>query len=441
MKPNRCLGANGVAAIALVVALASLTAAALTSCEYFDPFNPLSRGPGGSGSSITWTRVIRPSPSLAGAGNGDDVGMCIQQTEDHGFIIAGYMQRQVGGNFDVWLVKTDSLGNMEWDAIYGEGGNDIGYYVEQTSDGGYILVGSKEIDRGGGLWDADLWLIKIKPDDQEQGAVDWQRLYGESGTEEIGCCVRCTEDGGYIITGQKENTTTDYFNLWLVKTHEDGSHDWNRTFGGSSSAYGACVSQTIHDSGYVTGYVVAGVLWSDSSENAYLVKTDPAGDLDGAWNPNPKDFGAFDEPDYAYYVQQTYDGGYILAGETRSFGAAGMDALVIKLDASGNLDNQWETNPKTLHSADLGGHDRANCVQQTYDGGYILAGMTHYNDQDAWLIKTDAYGNMLWDEFFGDVGYEEAESVRETVDGGYILAGRTNSDPGGFNLYLVYYKP
>lgn len=420
----------------MVVALASLTAVALISCEYFDPFDPLSRGPREPESTITWTRVI--TPSLGGAPAGDEAGMCVQQTKDGGFIIAGYMQSRVGANYDVWLVKTDSFGNVEWDEGYGGEGNDRAFYVEQTPDEGYIVVGYKQFDRGGGTWDADLWLFKVKPDDQGQGEMAWEQVYGDSGTDEEGACVRPTDDGGYIITGQKMDTDVGFECLWLIKTDAAGNLDpaWDpnpKIFWGTATTFGDCVSQTEPDE----GYVVVGA----SSNDAYLIKTDDAGILDPAWAANPQAFGTPDEPDFAYYVQQTSDGGYILAGETRSFGAAGMDALVIKLDASGNMDSQWE-NPKTFHIAnDTAGDDRANCIQQTSDRGYILAGMTHYQDQDVWLVKMDAFGNMLWDECFGGAGHDEAKSVRETDDGGYILAGLTNSYPGGFNLYLVFYKP
>ena len=178
------------------------------------------------------------------------------------------------------------------------------------------------------------------------------------------------------------------------------------------------------------------------AEDAYLVKTNALGVLDSTWIPNPRAFGESDVPDSAHYVQQTSDGGFILAGEIRSFGAAGTDALVIKLDASGELDDQWAENPESLDvPLDGGYHERANCVQQTSDGGYILTGTAHYRDQDAWLVKLDAFGNMQWEEYFGDQGHDEMMSVRETEDGGYIMAGMTNSFSGGLNLYLVYYRP
>lgn len=436
MKPNRGSGSAKAAEIVLRAVLAALTAAGSISCEYFDPMDPLSREPREQDSAITWERVIKPS--LGSAGNGDDLGMCAQQTADGGFIIAGSMEPDVDKNSDVWLVKTDSFGNVLWDETYGGGEVDRGYYVEQTADRGYIVVGFKGFDRGGGSSDIDLWLIKVKPDDQGEGDIEWQCLFGEIGTNEMGVCVRCSDDGGYIITGEKVSQTTGYVELWLLKTDGAGSLEWEKSFAGSASAYGECVSQTMPD----LGYVAVGVLWSDSSDNAYLIKTDPDGNIDAAWDPNPKEFGTPDESDGAFYVQQTSDGGYILAGETASFGAASFDALLVKLDASGNLDAQWEENPKSLRRPLEPEYDeRAKCVQQTSDGGYVFTGTAHLRDQDAWLVKTDAAGNLQWDRCFGQGGYEEAESVRETTDGGYILAGRSNSETGGFNLYLVYYKP
>ncbi len=436
MKPNRRSSSVKAAGIVLRAALAVLTAAGSIACEYFDPMDPLSREPRKPDSTVTWERVIKPS--LGSAGNGDDVGMCIQQTVDGGYIIAGSMEPDVDQNSDVWLVKTDSFGNMVWDETYGDGEVDKGCYVEQTADRGYIVAGFKGIDRGGGSSDNDLWLIKVKPDDQGEGDIEWQYPFGKNGTDEMGACVRCTDDGGYIITGDKVNETTGYVELWLLKTDGAGTLEWEQPFAGSPSAYGECVSQTMPD----LGYVAAGVSWSNSSENAYLIKADPDGNIDAAWDPNPKEFGTPGEQDGACYVQQTSDGGYILAGETGSYGASAIDALLVKLDASGNLDTQWEENPKSLRRPlEPGAHERANCVQQTSDGGYVFTGTAHFRDQDVWLVKTDAAGNLQWDRCFGEGGYEEAESVRETTDGGYILAGRSNSETGGFNLYLVYYKP
>ncbi|MBN2552583.1 MAG: hypothetical protein JXB06_07420, partial [Spirochaetales bacterium] len=268
-----------VARLSIIGVLASLTALALVSCEYFDPMDPTARGPREPDAGNNWERVIERAQAEGGS-NGDDYGMCVQQTNDGGFIVAGYSQWKVDDAFDLWLVKTDSQGNVEWDEAYGDIWDDRGYYVEQTPDGGYIVVGSREFDRGGGIRDSDLWLIKIKPDDQGEGVIDWQFPFGEIGTDEVGHCVRCTADGGYIITGDMTNISTGGVDLWLIKTDAQGSEQWSRSYGGSFSRCGWCVSQTVPD----LGYVAAGVFSTATAENAGIVKTDDQGNLDPAWN-------------------------------------------------------------------------------------------------------------------------------------------------------------
>ena len=446
MMSNRRLDLSSVAGIARIVAAAVLSAAVLISCEYFDPLDPLSRGPRDPDPTVTWELVIQAS-------YGDDAGRCVQQTDDGGFIIVGYKERQPESSSptdtNVWLVKTDSLGNVEWDAVYGGAAADRGNYVEQTDDGGYIVVGYREFDRGGGAWDADLWLFKVKPDDLGQGQIEWEQVYGDSGTDEEGACVRGTEDGGFIITGTKMDSGLGHECLWLLKTDSAGNLDpgWTtnpQSFSGTLTTCGESVVETLSGAGAVTGYLAVGRSWMVASDDAYLVKTDASGVLDAnpTWDPNPRTYGDSDQPDNMHSVQQTTDGGFILAGQTNSFSSADTDALLVKLDASGQLDSQWPENPLGLDiPLDTGFYEGANCVQQTSDGGYIIAGEAHFRDYDAWLVKLDALGHMEWEEYFGGQGLDEAAFVRETEDGGYIMTGRTNSFPGSYNLYLVYYKP
>jgi hypothetical protein len=135
-----------------------------------------------------------------------------------------------------------------------------------------------------------------------------------------------------------------------------------------------------------------------------------------------KTFGGSD-CDGAYCVEQTSDGGYIVAGYTRSYGAGGDDAWLIKTDFKGN--EQWN---KTFGDS---AWDGAYCVKQTSDGGYIVTGWKGYYVDDprtnVWLIKTDSEGNREWDKTFGGSGYDEGYSVKQTPDGGYIIAGETRS--------------
>ena len=198
----------------------------------------------------------------------------------------------------------------------------------------------------------------------------------------------------------------------------------NKTFGGEGGDWARSVQQTSDG-----GYILAGQTGSfgAGSYDAWLIKTDANGNK--VWD---KTFGgsSYDE---ANAVQQTSDGGYILAGETYSFGTGSYDAWLIKTDANGN--KVWDKTFGGISS------DGAYSVQQTSDGGYILAGSTDSfgaGSSDAWLIKTDADGNKVWDKTFGGISGDVASAVQQTKDGGYILAGYTGSFGAGvYDAWLI----
>jgi len=140
-------------------------------------------------------------------------------------------------------------------------------------------------------------------------------------------------------------------------------------------------------------------------------------------------------PDLAVSLQETSDGGFILAGNTRSFGAGDYDVYLVKTDVSGN--HIWS---QTFGGSAL---DEAHSVQETLDGGFILAGISNSfgaGDYDGYLVKTDASGNEIWSQTFGGNNEDNINSVGETSDGSLILAGGTRSfgvAPGYSNMYLV----
>ncbi len=196
-----------------------------------------------------------------------------------------------------------------------------------------------------------------------------------------------------------------------------------------ASGAGRSVRQT--DDG---GYIIAGVRQDPTAgdDNAYLIKTKPDGTLE--WE---RQFGSQGVRvlEAASCVRQTADGGYILAGYTNSEGAGDFDAWLIKTDADGN--EVWR---RTFGG---GMWDQAEAVQQTADGGYILAGMTHFKDKDAWLVKTDPSGNKEWSKTFGSVQVDWGYAVQQRSDGGHVLVGDTLSFPeiAGTGVYLVLYTP
>ncbi|MCK4732495.1 MAG: hypothetical protein KAT65_08555, partial [Methanophagales archaeon] len=198
---------------------------------------------------------------------------------------------------------------------------------------------------------------------------------------------------------------------------------WNRTFGGTNDDYAHSVQQTSDG-----GYIIAG---STSSYDAgytdfWLVKTDSNGNRQ--WD---KTFGKMG-CDEAFFVQQTSDGGYIIAGSTSSYGAGSEDFWLVKTYPNGN--EQWN---KTFGGTD---GDVAYCVQQTSDGGYIITGWTRSygaGGSDFWLVKTDSNGNRQWDKTFGGIDYDCAHSVQQTSDGGYIIAGSTSSYDAGYTDFWL----
>ncbi|RJS68305.1 hypothetical protein CW714_10330, partial [Methanophagales archaeon] len=306
-----------------------------------------------------------------------------------------------------------------WNKTFGGTNWDEARSVQQTSDGGYIIAGFTE---SYGAGKRDFWLVKT----DSNGNEEWNKTFG--GTDrDAAYSVQQTSDGGYIIAGYTESYGAGYDDFWLVKTDSNGNEEWNKTFGGISSDWAYSVQQTSDG-----GYILAGYTWSYGAGKRcdfWLVKTDFEGNEE--WN---KTFGGTDW-DEASSVQQTSDGGYIIAGGTRSYGAGRCDFWLVKTDFEGN--EEWN---KTFGGTSS---DWAYSVQETSDGGYIIAGETgsYGAGEDFWLVKTDFNGNEEWKKTFGGISSDWASSVQQTSDGGYIIAGFTWSyGAGGYDFWLVKVK-
>ncbi|NKQ39245.1 MAG: PGF-CTERM sorting domain-containing protein [Methanosarcinales archaeon] len=335
-----------------------------------------------------------------------DGAQSVQQTTDGGFIIVGVTNSFGAGDRDVWLIKTDVSGNEEWNRTFGKSGREGAFSVQQTTDGGFIMAGRTD-SIGAGY--RDMWLIKT----DAAGNKEWDRAFGGSDWDGAQS-VQQTEDGGFIIAGTTQSFGAGKSDFWLIKTDAAGNKEWNRTFGGSDWDSAWSVQQTADN-----GFIIAGVTDSFGAgyRDMWLIKTDAAGNKE--WD---RTFGGLGD-DWAFSVQQTKNSGFIIAGETDSFRMGNIDDVwLVKTDAFGN--EEWN---RTFGGFYL---DSAQSVQQTKDGGFIIAGKTKSfgaGGSDVWIVKTDYAGNKEWNHTLGGSDRDLARSIQQTSNGGFIIAGETES--------------
>jgi hypothetical protein len=331
---------------------------------------------------------------------------------------------------------------IEWQKSYGGSLSDNAYAIRQTADGGFIVTGctrSNDGDVSGNHGNDDVWVIKIS----SLGALQWQKSFGGSNSE-FPASIQQTIDGGYAIAGYtfsnngdvSGNHQTGWADAWIIKLNNSGILQWQKTFGGTNSDFANSIEQTIDG-----GYIVAGYTFSNdgdvsgpphiSEADAWILKLNNSGVLQ--WQ---KRIGG-SAVDNATMIRQTSDGGYIMTGGTKSndgdvSGNHGQyDAWIVKLSNTGAL--QWQ---KTLGGTS---DEVASAIQQTTDGGYVLAGYTNSNDgdvagnhglSDAWIIKLNSSGVLQWQKSFGGSDDDSCHDIQQTTDGGYMIGGKTNSTNG-----------
>ncbi len=365
-------------------------------------------------------------------------------TSDGGYIISGHSAGADGdvmghhGNStvgDIWVVKLDRLGNIEWQKSYGGNDSDAGGYIIQTPDGGYLLAGSSAsrdcniIGNHGGF---DYWALKLN----SRGDVIWQKLYGGS-QEDYVSSISMATDGGYFLAGYTLSTDGNVtgnhgqMDCWIVKIDASGNMAWQKTLGGSefdnaksiqATADGGCViaANTYSSNGDVTGYHGGGDYW--------VVKLDRQGVLQ--WQ---KALGG-SMTEIAASIQVTQDGGYIVSGQGNSFDGdvigchGGYDAWVVKLNSTGNI--TWQ---KCYGGSQ---NESANDIQKTVDGGYVFTGLSYSVDGDVTcnagifdllVVKISNIGQPEWQTSMGGHGNDEGVSVRPLTDGSFIILGYTES--------------
>ena len=418
-------------------------------------------------------------------GTSTDEKAIVRQTNDGGYIVGGNSYSGIGaektvlhfgGNSstDIWVVKLNASGNILWQKNIG--GTDWDYLsnIIQTSDNGYLIAagsgsdnsGNKTEDNLGAYPTDDCWIIKL----DSLGNIEWDNTIGGNDNE-FAIDISQTSDGGYIIgavslsgiSDDKEEINYGDYDYWIVKLNSSGIIEWQNTIGGDNSDDIYEIFET-GDGGYFLGGISNSGISIDKTEanigafDYWLVKLNGEGEIE--WQNT---IGG-EQTDYLSSAKQTADGGFIIAGYSYS-GISGdkvessngsADYWVLKINASGEI--EWQNT--------IGG-DKLDVLREmnlTSDGGCILAGYSASgisgdktepffdgaSDNDYWIIKLDAFGNIQWQNTIGGLSADMPYSIQQTLDFGYIVAGsslsgitgdKTDPNNGGYDFWVIKLLP
>lgn len=405
--------------------------------------------------AISWQK------SLGGSAN--DNSYSIQQTLDGGYITAGETSSPDGdittplGGYDIWIVKMDASGTMEWQKSLGGSGHDAATCIRQTMDGGYIVAGSTNSTDGhvsGNHGLNDYWIVKLSA----TGQIEWQKSLG--GTRgDWAYDIQQTLDSGYIIAGMSESNDGDVTghhgiagDYWIVKLDNSGNLQWQKSLGGDANDSALAIRSTPDDGYIVTGRTRSNdgdVSGNHGDEDIWVVKLNNGGDIEWAKCLGGSNFDA------ATSVLPTDDGGYLTAGITYSSDGdvtnprGFADYWLVKLDATGSI--QWQKCYGGLS------FDFAQALLNVGGGNFVLAGYSYSDDgnlienkgnADYWIVKINDQGDILWQKSFGGSGTDFGNSIEQTADAGLIVAGQSNStdydvtgNHGQYDFWVVKLEP
>ncbi|TWO32134.1 hypothetical protein E1J38_009920 [Seonamhaeicola sediminis] len=382
-------------------------------------------------------------------GSKNESARAIIKTLDGGYAILGFTQsvdrditNKTNESFDYLLLKYNQDHTLQWQKTYGGMDDDRGSDIIQTSDGGYLILGSStssdgDVSKNNGF--NDFWILKTN----SFGNIIWEKNFGFSGADN-GLSIIQTQDSGFLIVGvldvtasggqgntklsSKRHAGGDY---WSIKLNVAGSLEWSKYFGGTFTDTPYDVVQTSDK-----GYIIVGS--SDSADvdvennkgsyDFWIIKISETGEL--VWKNS---FGG-SQADEARGIIKTNDGNYLVIGDTRSddkdvsMNKGAADFWVIKMSPIGEL--IWE---KTFGGSSF---DAARSISKTQDGGFIICGSSRSGDidvsnnkgqNDAWVIKINNNGELLWQKNIGGTEVDLAYDVIELNDGSALVVGESSS--------------
>jgi hypothetical protein len=398
--------------------------------------------------NILWQRTI--------GGDRYDTVEQVRETPDGGYILGGASISDISGektenskgDFDMWIIKIDINGEIEWQKTIGGNASDDLHSIELTPDGGYIAAGESVSNISGDKTENsrgsdDFWIVKL----DASGNVEWDKTIGGSDYDAFPK-IKVINDGYYIcgdstsnISGEKTEDAIGEDDYWLLKLDNSGNILWQKTIGGSSTDFIESISETI-DGGCILGGTSNSNISGSKTENSFgsndywVVKIESDGTIE--WD---KTYGG-ESTDNLHSLIQTFDNGYLLAGDSFSNisgnktedSKGGLDYWIIKLNTNGAI--EWQ---KTI-----GGEsgDKANSIYQTNDGGYIVGGSSlsdisgDKNENgigggDYWAIKLNNVGLIEWQNTIGGSDFDKITSIIQTSNNNYLIAGNSKSDISG----------
>lgn len=358
---------------------------------------------------IEWERTY--------GGDERDATGAVIETSDGGYLLAGATRSFAEGELDAWLIKTDSEGHEVWNQTYGGADYDSANSVIETNDGGYLFAGYTQSFTDSRM---DAWIVKLN----STGSVEWSRTYGGNELDNARAVVS-TNDGGYLFVGRTSSYTESNADGWAVKLDSVGDVVWQQTYGGDS--WDIPISRALtktSDGGYLFGghtrsFPVEGLIQSHEDQiRAWVVKLDSSGNEE--WN---RAYGTAERTN-ARSVIETRDNDYLFAGFTVPDRAEGeADGLVVKLDDSGEViwdqtyhNSEWDWASSVMETDD-GGYLFGGRTGNTETGDdWIL---------NAWLVKVDAEGEKVWNQVFE----ENRKRILSVIGSknSYLFAGDTES--------------
>jgi hypothetical protein len=387
---------------------------------------------GGSGSvSVTWSIPQGWSKTYGhGEGYTEYHTYGFDATDDGGYVFTAESVYNGAGGYDFWVVRLDSEGNVLWEKGFGGTYGDYPAVVRQTTDGGFIVAGESYSYRTGDRY-CDMWVIKLN----SSGGIEWQKTYGGTGTDAaMGLQETFDSQGtstGYLLVGYTTSFGADGRDVWVLKLDLSGGIEWEKAYGGTDDEFGRSIQQVFDQDGNTDGYVMTADTQSfgAGSRDAWVLKLDNSGEVE--WEKTYGGSGV----EMPQSIQIADDGGYVVGAYTDSFGAGKNDFWAFKIDADGDL--LWEYTYGGAQTDTL--QDLTVTQDHGYimTGWTLSFGVDSF---DAWVVKLTDAGVIAWQkaytltyeyddyEFHGD---EWAYEVVQTADGGYAISG--DSDDWGYD--------